>query len=492
MTASDVDRSRRPGRSAVSRFVALFACSIALCIQLPVAAQTTDLGLQAKGSSDSGLPSGGEASGYNVPPPSDQTISGDTQLLSNPTLLTLTLNDADIRVLLEKMATMGGMNLMLDDSVQGRVTLSLKAVPLNEALDLVLRMHDLEAKRIGSTLLIATRKVFQQKDYGGIETVLLRINNAAVSDIEPKIEQALVNKSNEKKIQIISDERTNSLLITAPEDVVNKAKALIQALDIPTPQVLISVKMIEISKTGQEQLGLHYGFGGSKFGASFDNPNPDTLAGGTGNQAGNPATGTGATSLTFNALGNFTANFNARLDWAIQNNYATVLADPQVAAQDNKSASISIVNKHPVIKTSVDSVGRAYSDVGFVDVGQTLTITPRIDTQGFVTLALQPTISADSGDVIVNGNPVPVVDSRSVQTTMRVRDGESIVIGGLKRKDTTNSVEKMPILGDIPILGRLFQTTTQSEDDSEIIIVVTPHITTRLAPSEEMLPGLGG
>ncbi|MBU6429348.1 MAG: hypothetical protein KGR26_10080, partial [Cyanobacteria bacterium REEB65] len=303
---------------------------------------------------------------------------------------------------------------------------------------------------------------------------------------------ALVTSANEKNVKILSDERTNSLLITAPEDVIVEAKALIQALDIPTPQVLIEVKMIEITKNGQEQLGLHYGFGGSKFGASWDNPTPDTLAGGTGNQAGNPATGTGATSLTFTALGNVTANFNARLDWAIQNNYATVLANPEVAAQDNKTAQIDIVNKHPVIKTSVDSVGRAFSEVGFQDVGQELKITPRIDTKGFVTLDLQPTISADSGDVIVNGNPVPVIDSRSIQTTMRVKDGESIVIGGLKRKDTTNSVEKMPILGDIPILGRLFQTTTQSEDDSEIIIVVTPHITTRLAGSQVTLPGAGG
>ena len=460
----------------------LLAFSVSLAAQLPALAQGPG--------GDSVFDLGGSASGPTSQAVGDRTISGAPQLIDNPDLLTLNLANADVRQVLGILADKGGMNLMLDDSVQGTISLSLKAVPLNEALDLVLQMRGLEAKRVGSTLLIASRQVFQEKFEGAMQTVLLRIDNSDVKDIEPKIEQALENKTNEKNIKIISDERTNSLLITAPQDIIDKAKALIQALDIPTPQVLIDVKMVEVTKQGQEQMGMHYGFGGAKFGASYDNPNPDTLAGGAGNQAGNPATGTAGTTISFNALGNFTANFNAQLDWAIQHNYATVLADPEVAAQDNMTASIDIVDKHPVITTAKDSVGMAYSQVGFVDVGQSLTLTPRIDTKGFVTLKLHPTISADSGDVIVNGNPVPVINSRSVTTTMRVRDGEPIVIGGLTRRDTTTSVEKLPILGDIPILGKLFQTTTESNDDSEIIIVVTPHITTQLASSEELLPGL--
>ena len=439
------------------------------------------------------LPIGQEGAGADTKAVSDRTVGGDRpKLINNPTLLTLNMANVDVRMLLDLMGKKGGMNLLIDDSVQGKTSISLKAVPLDEALNLVLKMQDLEAKRVGTTLLIATREVFAKKRFTGFQTVLLRIDNSKVADIEPKIKQALLDDANDKNVKILSDERTNSLLITAPEDIIDKAKALIQALDIPTPQVLIEVKMIEVSSRGQEQLGLHYGFGGAKFGVSFDNSNPDTTAGGPGNQAGNPATGTGGTSMAFSSLGSFTANFNARLDAAIQQNNATVLANPKVAAQDNKKANIAIVNKHPVIKTSLDSVGRAFSEVGFTDIGQTLDITPRIDTKGFVTLEMKPTISARSGDVIVNGNPVPIVDSRTVDTTMRVKDGESIVIGGLKRTDVTKSVVKVPLLGDIPILGRLFQTTTDSKSDSEIIIVVTPKITTRLAGSQETLPGIGG
>ncbi|MEB3298611.1 MAG: secretin N-terminal domain-containing protein [Candidatus Sericytochromatia bacterium] len=436
-----------------------------------------------------------QASGSDVRAVGDRSLGVErTRLIQNPTLVTLNLANVDVRQILETMGRKGGMNLLIDDSVQGKVTISLKAVPLEEALNLVMKMQDLEARRVGSTLLIATRAVFSKKKFTGMQTVLFRIDNSKVTDLEPKIKQALAmgdEKAGNETIRILSDERTNSLIMTASEDTLDRAKALIQALDIPTPQVLIEVRMIEVSTRVSEQLGLNYGFGGSKFGAGFNNSNPNTTAGGVGNQAGNPATSSGGTALTFNALGNFTANFNARLDAAIQNNNATVLANPRVAAQDNKKATIQIVNKFPVTNVTITPNGFATTQVTFQEAGQILNITPRIDTKGFVTLELAPEISAKTGDVIVNGNAVPIIDSRKVETTMRVKDGESIVIGGLKRTDVTKSVVKVPLLGDIPLLGRFFQTTVDSKSESEIIIVVTPKITTRLAGSQELLPGAG-
>jgi len=441
-------------------------------------------------------PAFAQASGSDVRAVGDRSLGVErTRLIQNPTLVTLSLANVDVRQILETMGRKGGMNLLIDDSVQGKVTISLKAVPLEEALGLVMKMQDLEARRVGSTLLIATREVFAKKKFTGMQTVLFRIDNSKVTDLEPRIKQALAQgdeKAGNETIRILSDERTNSLIITASEDALDRAKALIQALDIPTPQVLIEVKMIEVSSRVSEQLGLNYGFGGAKFGASFNNSNPNTTAGGAGNQAGNPATTNGGTAIQFHALDNLTANFNARLDAAIQNNNATVLANPKVAAQDNKKATITIVNKFPVTNVTITPNGFATTQISFQEAGQILNITPRIDTKGFVTLELAPEISAKTGDVIVNGNAVPIIDSRKVETTMRVKDGESIVIGGLKRTDVTKSVVKIPLLGDIPLLGAFFQTTVDSKAESEIIIVVTPKITTRLAGSQEALPSIGG
>lgn len=435
----------------------------------------------------------------------DQLINADKpKLINNPTLLTLNLSNADVRAVLEMMGKKGGMNLIIDDSVTGQLSaLSLKAVPLDEAFNLVLKMKNLSAKRLGTTLLIATEETFRRKGFAGTQTAMLRFDNAKIDDVETIVKQALSEDSGtgdgksqtagtlDKSVRIIKDVRTNSLLITAPEDVIDKARALKALLDVPTPQVEIDVRMIEVSENNEQRLGVNYGFGGAKIGAGFNNANPDTTAGGTGNQAGNPSTTDGGIALNYSALGNFTANFNARLDALVSEGVATVKANPKVVAQDNKPANIQIVNRHPVIQTQTTVTGTT-TNVTFVDVGQTLTITPRIDTRGFVTLELNPTISAEGGSVIVNGNPVPIINSRSVNTSMRVRDNESIIIGGLKRDDVETSTSKIPILGDLPILGALFRTNDLRKSKTDIILEVTPHIQMRLQSSETVPSMTGG
>jgi type II secretory pathway component GspD/PulD (secretin) len=297
-----------------------------------------------------------------------------------------------------------------------------------------------------------------------------------------------VNPVNAK---IIKDDRTNSLLITAPEEIIDRARALKALLDVPTPQVEIDVKVLELSENASRQLGFSYGYANGKFGTGYNNGNPDATAGGTGNQAGNPSTPADGVSLTFSALGNFTANFNARINAVITDGQATVMANPKVVAQDNKEASIDIVNKHPILKTITTTTG-TQTDVEFIDVGQKLTITPRIDTAGFVTLDLAPEVSVEGGSTLVDGNAVPIVNTRRVKTNMRVRDQESIVIGGLKRTDATTTVTKVPILGDIPLIGLLFRNNVVQSRQSDVVIIVTPRIQTKVQSSSETLPAGGG
>lgn len=468
------------GRSARRTLSSLLAASVVLGVALPATAAS-----------------------YNAV--TDRTIGTDRpKLISNPTLLTLTMANADVRATLEMMGKKGGMNLIIDESVTGSVSLALKAVPLDEAFNLVLKMKNLTARRMGTTLLIATDEVFRKKGFSGTQTILLRFDNAKVTDVETIFKQALADQqaaagapaggapaqggnaaaggTTDPNIKIIKDERTNSLLVTAPEEMIDRARALKALLDVPTPQVEIEVKMLETTETGSRQLGVNYGFGGAKFGAGFNNPNPDGTAGGTGNQAGNPSTGQGGMSMTYNALGNFTANFNARIDALVQSGLAKVMANPKVVAQDNKQATITITNKIPYTKvTSNDRV--VVTSQEFVDVNQTLQITPRVDTAGFVTLELNPTVSVAG---TAAPGTLPPVDSRTINTTMRVRDNESIVIGGLKRTQTIQSTSKIPILGDLPLLGSLFRRNTSDEVQTDIVLIVTPRIQTRLQSTAEV------
>lgn len=439
-------------------------------------------------------------------PVTDQTTAGTKiKLITNPTLISLNLENTDVRTILETMAKKGGMSVIIDDSVKGTVRVALKAIPLDEALYTILKLKNLSYRKMGETLLIASEESFRSKGFSGNTTALLRFDNAKAEEVEPILKQMLTTPPSQGAQggqggaaaaaggdpagpRIVVDKRTNAILVTGSEEVIDQAKQLKALLDVQTPQVSIEVKMIEVSERGMRQLGLSYGFGGSKFGAGFNNPDPNATAGGQGNQAGNP--GTNDTALTFQALGNYTANFNARLTAIVQDSLATVIANPKVTTQDSKKATIKIVNKHPVLTTTVQPNGPSQTSVSFQDVGQTLDITPRVDTQGFVTLELNPEISAQSGKVTVNGNDVPIIDSRSVSTTMRVKDGESIIIGGLSRVDETNGVNKIPILGDIPLLGNFFRHTSTDKTKNEIILLVTPKVQTKFTSSVDNLPTL--
>lgn len=445
----------------------------------------------------------GWAQGSEYKPVTDQTTTGSKiKLIANPTLISLNLDNTDVRTILETMAKKGGLSVIIDDSVTGTVRVSLKAIPLDEALYTILKLKNLSFRKMGSTLLIASEASFRTKGFSGNSTALLRFDNAKAEDVEPIFKQMLASGTtggaggaagaagggDAGGPRIILDKRTNAILVTGTEEILDQARQIKALLDIQTPQVSIEVKMIEVSERGQRELGLSYGFGASKFGAGFNNPDPNATAGDVGNQAGNA--GTADSAITFHALGNYTANFNARLSAAIRDSLATVIANPKVTTQDSKKATIRIVNKYPVLTTTVQPNGPAQTSVSFQDVGQTLDITPRVDTQGFVTLELAPEISARSGGVAVNGNDVPIIDSRSVSTTMRVKDGESIIIGGLSRMDETNVTNKIPLLGDIPIIGNFFRHSSNQKVKNEIILLVTPKVQTKFSGSVDNLPTL--
>jgi type IV pilus assembly protein PilQ len=447
------------------------------------------------------------AQGQGQPQPlADRTVGSDRpKLISNPTLLTLGMENADVRALLELMGKKGGMNMIIDESVTGTVRINLRAVPLDEALELVLKMKGLAARRLGSTLLVATDEAFRKKGFSGTTTVLLRFDNAKVEDVEPILREALSTDPTSSAptdgkagasvpgpggagLKIIKDARTNSLLVTAGEDVLDRARAIKALLDVPTPQVEIEVRMLEISENASRKLGLSYGLAGSKFGTGFNAENPnDTF--GQGNVVGNQAAA--GIGFSYNALSNFTANFNLRLDALLKDGQASLLASPKVVAQDSKAATVRVVNQFPVLKT-VATQNNVAQSVEYINVGQTLTITPRIDAAGYVTLEVEPEISVLGGTVPVNGNSTPIVNTRSLKTIARVRDQEPIVIGGLKRTDSTSAANKIPLLGEIPFLGALFKSTSGDTQTTEIVLIVTPRILTKVQSSTELGGGTSG
>jgi type IV pilus assembly protein PilQ len=400
-------------------------------------------------------------------------------LIKNPTFVTLKYDNADIREVLRLIAARGGMNLILDDSVSGRFTIDVRAVPLDEFFGIVLRTNGLAARRVGTSLLIAKEAQLREK-IDATQAATFRLNNASAKDVS-----ALLVKVVDKSVQVLADDRTNSLLVVGTGEDLSKVRNAIHALDIAAPQVTIEIKLVEVATSALRDVGGQLGFGGSKFGASSNVTDPSIVSNGAPT-AGNPS-GPGG-QIYFAALGNFTSNLNARINASIKTGEARILANPRIATQDSQKAELRIVNKFPVVSTNFSGGGQggasvATESVEFKDIGEKLIITPRIDTNGFVTMELEPTISVRGKDVIVNRNPVPEINERYIKTKMRVADGDTVVIGGLIRRNTNRAVAKFPVLGDLPLVGFMFRQETTSNDETEVIIMVTPHITTGERPT---------
>ena len=379
---------------------------------------------------------------------------------------------ADVREVLRTIARLGGMNMVLHDSVSGRFTFEAKAMPLEELLGLVITINGLQAKRLGTSLVIAKDDQKFGEAVTELEIGSFRMNNALAAEVLA----TLTPMVDAKTTKISADKRTNTIVVYGPSAEIIKVRNAVRALDVNTPQVIIDVKLVEFSTTVARRLGAEFGFGGSKFGVA-NNVGDLTATAGNNPTAGVPVSGAGASSITFSSMGNITSNLNARINALVQDGNARVLANPRVAAMDNVEAEIRLVNKFPVVQVNVNgSQGAVTESVEFRDIGETLKITPRIDTAGFVTMKLAPTISVRGKDVIVNGNPVPEINERRVDTTLRVADGEAVVIGGLIRRNTNKTINKMPILGDLPVVGFLFRNETTDTIETEVVIMVTPRI----------------
>jgi type IV pilus secretin PilQ/predicted competence protein len=400
-------------------------------------------------------------------------------LIKNPTFVTLRYDNADIREVLRLISTRGGMNLILDDSVTGRFTIDVRAVPLDEFFGIVLRTNGLAARRVGTSLLIAKEAQLREK-IDATQAATFRLNNAPAADVAKLLKEVV-----DKSVKLLSDDRTNSLLVVGTGEDLTKIKNAIRAIDIPAPQVVIECKLVEVATSAIRDLGGQIGFGGSKFGVSSNVTDPSIVSNGAPT-AGNPS-GPGA-QIYFAALGNFTSNLNARVNALVKTGEARILANPRIGTQDSQKAEIRIVNKFPVVSTNFQGGGNggaaiATETVDFKDIGEKLIVTPRIDTNGYVTLDIEPTISVRGKDVIVNRNAVPEINERYVKTKMRVADGETVVIGGLIRRNTNRAISKFPVLGDLPIVGFMFRQETTSNDETEVIIMVTPHITSGEKPT---------
>jgi type IV pilus assembly protein PilQ len=425
--------------------------------------------------------------------------------------LTLNFQDIDVRSVLQLLADTSGQNIVVSDSVTGNLTLRLQNVPWDQALDIVLRTKGLDKRRqdnviiIGPTEELATREKAELAAHKEVQelspthTEFMQVNYAKVADLQKLIKNTSAKDSMLSPRGSLSiDERTNTLLVQDTSDKLADIRRLVQTLDVPVKQVLIEARIVIVSDTFERDLGARLGITGfttaganSLISVSGTNVGTDTMTSSvlpsatgtapTGNvqlptldnryQVNLPAANTNG-SLALSILGGKHL-LDLELSAAQNEGKSETVSSPRVITANQKQATIMQGVEIPY----QESASSGATTTQFKHAVLSLKVTPLITPDNRVILDLD--VSDDSvGQQVTSatGGSVPSIDTREIITQVLVNDGQTVVLGGILDTTKTRSANKVPFFADIPVLGHLFQSTTNINNKTELLIFITPKI----------------
>jgi len=456
-------------------------------------------------------PAGDLAVGSIIPAPPPVDLGSNAKI-------TLTLRDAPVGDVLSLLVRRAGLNVVLND-VPPDLTISLDVAdsPLQETFNFILRLKELQASRVGQTVFIGTtlpgvgqqivrtyrlnqlriEEEIQNFDLtaagaaggGGTTEITARQLGVTPSEIRSRI-LAILEASNIPLAQesaIQADPRTNSLTIVATPTQHDVIAAYLAQIDLRSRQVLISARFIEINLNDNSDLGVALGGASGNFAlGSGDN----TTFGGTplsqpeGSSVPNvgsvPAPATGG-SLVFNTLNRLQQSLAARIDAAIASGTAKILADPKVVVANNTGAAV-VVGQEVITNRRIQTDPATGQTVVVFEKGNAgvnlLIQNVRIDDNGYVTLNLIPQISSIGSQVtLADGTVISLLNQRSIGSLQtRLKDRETLFLAGLIQEEDRVSVDKVPLLAEIPLLGSLFRRQTTTNDRREVVVLITPTI----------------
>lgn len=404
-------------------------------------------------------------------------------------------SEADVREVIDMLAARANINIIYGDDVFGTVTISLNKVPFDEAFKTLLSVKGLAAQQAGDNILriASPAQLLAEQKKALPQTRVFFLNYTKAAEVRTQVE-AVANAEN-RAAKCIADEANNALIITDTQFGLDSIARIIRSLDRAPQQVLIEAKLVEVTLDNSLDYGISWsGAGAGKDGTYFGAHNPaaptNTLGGGVNAALTNPAVagtsgGTGVNlpaNIVYGAfrLGKVASNymFDAVITAAAKKGKAKVLSDPKVATLNNKEANINITTQIPYTTTEVTAATPPISTtkVTYLTTGIILKVTPSINSDGRISMKISPSVSQPSATIVPVAGGAPGIDTRSADTNVIVRNGETIVIGGLIHDTQSEAVFKVPILGDIPILGYLFKKKSVSRTRMELLIFVTPRI----------------
>jgi type IV pilus assembly protein PilQ len=403
--------------------------------------------------------------------------------------LSLNFQDIDVRSVLQLIADFTNLNLVASDTVQGGITLRLQNVPWDQALDLVLKTKGLDKRKIGNVLLVAPadeiaarerqelESLKQISDLAPLRRELLQVNYAKAADIAKLFTSVTSAEAKaDERGSITVDERTNNIIAYQTQDRLDELRRIVAQLDIPVRQVMIEARIVEANVDYDKSLGVRWG------GSAQNKGNWNTSGvSGSSTTIGTPgSTSTNSPFVDLGAAGNTSGigiafiTDNVLLDLELtameKTGNGEIVSQPKVVTSDKETAKILKGTEIPYQEASSSGA----TSVSFKEASLSLEVTPQITPDNRIIMEVK--VTKDEPDYLNKVQDVPPIKKNEVNAKVLVNDGETIVIGGVFSNTQSKVVDKVPFLGDVPYLGRLFRRDVVSEKKSELLVFLTPRI----------------
>ena len=416
-------------------------------------------------------------------------------------LISINFQDIPVRNVLQLIADYNDFNLVVSDSVSGNLTLRLDGVPWQQVLDIILQVKGLDKRVDGNVILVAPRaeldlreqqaleKSRLEQELGELKSEIIKINFAKATDIADMIGGDGTVSMLSDRGSITIDERTNSLLIRELAENISVIREIIESLDIPVKQVQIEARIVTVTEGNLDELGVRWGVsstnGSFKVGGSIEGNYP-TIQPYNGGDSGDDssaldnylnvnlgATSPNASSIAFQVakLGSDTL-LDLELSALQQESKAEIISSPRLITTNKKPAYIEQGTEIPYLESSSSGA----TSVSFKKAVLSLKVTPQITPDNRLVLDLSVTQDRP-GQVVKTGTGEAVaIDTQRIGTQVLVNNGETVVLGGIFQHSVSNTVDKVPVLGDLPLLGALFRRSYENVGKSELLIFVTPKV----------------
>ncbi|MCK0745354.1 type IV pilus secretin PilQ [Chromohalobacter nigrandesensis] len=416
-----------------------------------------------------------------------RALEGDTQEYDGEPV-SLNFQNIQVREVLSVLSDFSGINIVASDSVQGSVTLNLKQVPWDQALDLILKSHGLASRREGDVIVVAPADELAQMERQTLEnrvqsqqlaplrTEYVQVRYAKATDLATMLRGSEGFGLLSERGRVTVDERTNTLLVRDTPDQLAGIRDMLDKLDVPVRQVQIEARIVIARDTASQELGVNWGVS-QRQGVTFDEDGVGSVvdrnpSGANRGSAGlsvdlGDSDGSGS-AFSFGYLsGDVLLDLELR---ALESEgKSQTISQPKIITANQKKAVIKQGQEIPY----QESTSSGATNVEFKEAVLSLEATPQITPDGSIVMDLlinNDTVSDSSYD------GAPAIDTNSIETQVLVNDGETVVLGGILTSEQLRNLYKTPLLGDLPLIGSLFRYTQESNEKVELLIFITPKI----------------